>query len=118
MPIATQGAATHDEPMRATLSSLTLLLLAVVLTPDCLADSIIPTTVTASPENPAERAGESGRPTDYAGEIKIDWQHVARLTGDEPMTVQLTTHARVWQRDRWQHAPHRSRGRRPERPWR
>ena len=83
--------------MRATLSSLTLLLLAAVLTPDCLADTIILNNgdrITGK----IQRA-EPGKVvvlTDYAGEIKIDWQHIATLTADEPMTIQLDDDTRVY----------------------
>jgi putative salt-induced outer membrane protein YdiY len=83
--------------MRATLSSLTLLLLAVVLTPDCLADTIVL-------DNGDRITGKIQRSepgkvvvlTDYAGEIKIDWKHIATLTADEPMTVQLDDDTRVY----------------------
>jgi putative salt-induced outer membrane protein YdiY len=83
--------------MRATLSRLTLLLLGVVLTPDCLADTIIL-------DNGDRITGKIQRSepgkvvvlTDYAGEIKIDWQHIATLTADQPMTVQFDDDTRVY----------------------
>jgi putative salt-induced outer membrane protein YdiY len=83
--------------MRATLTRLTLLVVAYVFVPACFADII--TLKNGDHITGTIQRVEQGKvviSTDYAGEIKIDWQKITSLVTDNPVTVQLDDDSRIY----------------------
>lgn len=74
-----------------------VLALAGSVAPRCLADTI---TLTNGDRVTGQIHGvEPGKliiATDYAGELKIDWAHIAGLTADQVMTIELDDHTRLY----------------------
>ena len=74
-----------------------VLALAGSLAPRCLADTIILTNgdhVTGLIQG--VEPGKVIIATDYAGQVKIDWPRIAKLTADEPMTIELDDRTRLY----------------------
>src|SRR6185436_12431354 len=91
----------QSEPMppRRALRCMTLAMVAAALASQCLADTIILSNgdrITGKIQRIEK--GKVVVLTDYAGEIKIDWQRISTLDAAEAMTVQLDDDTRLYGR--------------------